>query len=114
MNINGILFQPTGNPQTDLVTYAKARGISENQAKAELEAAIGTPDEAAELFVKDGNLSVTDLGKLNTTNATNATNGAVSIQISETGLNDDQKNSIDLHMPFPPKFFIVCANVSFL
>ena len=100
MNINGISFQPTGNPQTDLVSYAKARGISEAQAKSELEAAIGTPDEAAELFVKDGNLSITDF-------ATN-TNNSESVETSDytiiqsasasltsgTDLTTEQKNTL--------------------
>ena len=39
--LNGVEFTRTGNPQADLVTYAKARGIDEAQAKEELEAEFG-------------------------------------------------------------------------
>ena len=39
--LNGVEFTRTGNPQADLVAYAKARGISQTEAKAELEAEFG-------------------------------------------------------------------------
>ena len=43
--INGVSFTLTGNPQTDLANYANARGVDEETAKQELEAAMGAPQQ---------------------------------------------------------------------
>ena len=42
--LNGVEFTRTGNPQVDLQTYATARGISEAEAKKELEAEFGVAE----------------------------------------------------------------------
>lgn len=44
--LNGVTFNRTGNPQADLVNYANARGISQDEAKAELQCAFGNPQQS--------------------------------------------------------------------
>ena len=43
--LNGVEFSKTGNPIEDLKNYASARGISESEAKEELEAEFGVAQQ---------------------------------------------------------------------
>ena len=75
MQLNGVEFTRTGNPSEDLKTYATARGISEAEAKKELEAEFGIPkaiesskDEDVSISTSSEDLSVDDTTTEETTN----------------------------------------------
>uniref|UniRef100_UPI0039B8EC75 hypothetical protein n=1 Tax=Candidatus Ruminimicrobium bovinum TaxID=3242779 RepID=UPI0039B8EC75 len=55
--LNGVDFTKTGNPVEDLKNYATARGISETEAKSELEAEYGVA-EAVKNSQDENNISV--------------------------------------------------------
>ena len=55
--LNGVDFTKTGNPVKDLKNYATARGISETEAKSELEAEYGVA-EAVKNSQDENNISV--------------------------------------------------------
>ena len=67
MQLNGVDFTRTGDPAKDLQTYATARGISESEAKKELEAEFGIPkaiesskDEDVSISTSSDDLSLDD------------------------------------------------------